>query len=152
MTAAIAIEGTFAQTGMSQLLPATAEFYLFRVGQEAIANACQYANASEIQVYLRQSRLDRTTQYPSQDLGSVTITHPFHPYSGQTFEVLKTRNVSGQETVLVKGGISGTFAIPLSWTDRERPMDYQSEFRLLPNSFQELLAALKLLERDFQQH
>ena len=98
------------------------------------------------------ARLDRTAQYPNQDLGSVTITHPFHPYSGQTFEVLKTRRVSGRETVLVKGGISGTFAIPVSWTDWVRPMGYQSEFRLAPDSFQELLSALKLLERDFQQH
>ncbi|MGB7248759.1 MAG: DUF5372 family protein [Phormidesmis sp.] len=85
-------------------------------------------------------------------MGSVTISHPFHPYSGQSFEVLKTRSVSGRETVLVKGGISGTFAIPVSWTDWVRPMGYQSEFRLAPDSFQELLSALKLLEKDFQQH
>jgi hypothetical protein len=85
-------------------------------------------------------------------LGSVTITHPFHPYSGQTFEVLKTRSVSNQETVLVKGGISGTFAIPLSWTDRMRPMGYQSEFRLALDLFQELLVTLQQFETDSQQH
>ncbi|MEA5467225.1 DUF5372 family protein [Leptothoe sp. PORK10 BA2] len=81
-------------------------------------------------------------------MGSVTITHPFHPYSGQTFEVLKARRVSGQETVLVKGGISGTFSIPLSWTDRKRPIGYQSELRLSPDLFQALLLTLQQIERD----
>ncbi|NET39208.1 MAG: hypothetical protein F6K19_45765 [Cyanothece sp. SIO1E1] len=98
------------------------------------------------------ARLDRTAQHHNQDLGCVTITHPFHPYSGQTFEVLKKRSVSNQETVLVRGGISGTFAIPLSWTDRVRPMNYHSELRLALDSFQELLSTLQRLENDHQQH
>ena len=83
-------------------------------------------------------------------MGCVTITHPFHPYSGQTFEVLKLRSVSQQKTVLVKGGISGTFAIPLSWTDRVRPMGYHSELRLALDSFQELLSILRQLETNAQ--
>ncbi|MEO0869300.1 MAG: DUF5372 family protein [Cyanobacteria bacterium J06642_11] len=83
-------------------------------------------------------------------MGYVTITHPFHPYTGQSFEVLKTRSISNQATVLVKGGISGTFAIPLSWTDRVRPLDYHSELRLAPDSFQELLSMLQRLENDHQ--
>ncbi|NEZ54172.1 DUF5372 family protein [Adonisia turfae] len=97
------------------------------------------------------ARLDRTAHHLNLDLGCVTITHPFHPYSGQTFEVLKTRRVSNQETVLVKGGISGTFAIPLSWTDRIRPMDYHSELRLAPDLFPELLSTLQRLETEHQQ-
>ncbi len=76
------------------------------------------------------------------------ITHPFHPYSGQTFEVLKLRTVSNRKTVLVKGGVSGTFAIPLAWTDRMLPINYQSEHRIALDSFQELLELLTHLENE----
>ena len=55
ITEGAAIQGTFAQTGVSKPLPAIAELNLFRIGQEAIANAYSHADAREIRVHLRQA-------------------------------------------------------------------------------------------------
>jgi Family of unknown function (DUF5372) len=50
-------------------------------------------------------------------LGSVEITHPFHPLRGQKFAVLKLRTVSGVATLSVRHPDLGSFAIPEDWTD-----------------------------------
>jgi len=50
-------------------------------------------------------------------LGSVEITHPFHPLRGQKFVVLKLRTISGVPALSVRHPDLGTFAIPQDWTD-----------------------------------
>ncbi len=78
---------------------------------------------------LKQSRQSRVNAHlpsaPSGSLGSVQITHPFHPLSGKKFPVLKSRCVRGVECFVLMGSESGTFAIPQDWTDRARPNAYR---------------------------
>jgi hypothetical protein len=50
-------------------------------------------------------------------LGSIEITHPFHPLRGQKFVVLKLRTVSGVATLSVRHPDLGSFAIREDWTD-----------------------------------
>jgi hypothetical protein len=50
-------------------------------------------------------------------LGSIEVTHPFHPLRGQKFVVLKLRTVSGVVRLSVRHPELGTFAIPADWTD-----------------------------------
>jgi len=50
-------------------------------------------------------------------LGSVEVTHPFHPLRGQKFAVLKLRMVAGVARLSVRHPELGTFAIPADWTD-----------------------------------
>ena len=45
------------------------------------------------------------------------ITHPFHPLRGQQFLVLKTRRVSGRQTLILQGSPQATFAVAADWTD-----------------------------------
>jgi hypothetical protein len=49
------------------------------------------------------------------------ITHPFHPFHGQRFPVLKKRRVSGIDTLVLQGSCLGTFAVPQEWTDKDNP-------------------------------
>ncbi|MBN1105262.1 MAG: hypothetical protein JXL84_17750 [Deltaproteobacteria bacterium] len=51
-------------------------------------------------------------------MGWAEITHPFHPLRGRHFPILKTRRVSGIDTLLLQGTPMGTFAIPRQWTDQ----------------------------------
>jgi len=50
-------------------------------------------------------------------LGSVEVTHPFHPLRGQKFAVLKLKTISGVATLSVRHEDLGSFAIPADWTD-----------------------------------
>jgi len=50
-------------------------------------------------------------------LGSVELTHPFHPFRGQKFIVLKLRTVSGLSRLSLRHSELGTFAVPADWTD-----------------------------------
>jgi hypothetical protein len=54
-------------------------------------------------------------------LGSVEITHPFHPLRGHQFVVLKIRKVSGIETLSLRHAERGSFAVPREWTDWAPP-------------------------------
>jgi hypothetical protein len=54
-------------------------------------------------------------------LGSAEITHPFHPFRGHQFVVLKIRKVSGVETLSLRDAERGSFAIPRNWTDWAPP-------------------------------
>jgi hypothetical protein len=49
------------------------------------------------------------------------VVHPFHPFRGQRFEVLKTRCVSGVETLIVRHPERGTCAVAREWTDWAEP-------------------------------
>jgi hypothetical protein len=58
---------------------------------------------------------------PSDPLGFVIVTHPFHPLSGQRLEVLYAKR-RGADTVFVcAGGVSGQMTLPQAWTDRGEP-------------------------------
>ncbi|MBN2560483.1 MAG: hypothetical protein JXQ75_06100 [Phycisphaerae bacterium] len=61
--------------------------------------------------------MPRTAHNPSEELGSATITHPYHPLRGESFPVLKTRRVGGVDTLILRGTSGGTLAVPLAWTD-----------------------------------
>jgi hypothetical protein len=60
----------------------------------------------------------RTAHHSSEDLGWVEITHPFHPLSGQRSTILTKRNVSGIQTLILRGTSQGSFSVPLDWTDQ----------------------------------
>src|SRR5262245_39174463 len=62
-------------------------------------------------------RSHRTALRSRQPLGSVEITHPFHPLRGQKFAVLKLGTVSGVATLSVRHPGLGSFAIRKDWTD-----------------------------------
>ncbi len=66
-----------------------------------------------------QSQL--TTLNDSIPLGWAKITHPFHPLRGQRYQVLKTRRVSGIETLVLRDTSAGTFAIAKEWTNLSDP-------------------------------
>lgn len=51
----------------------------------------------------------------------VEITHPFHPLRGHRFPMLKTRRISGAESLVLRGTSGGTFAVAREWTDRADP-------------------------------
>jgi hypothetical protein len=50
-------------------------------------------------------------------LGSVTITHPFHPKSGKTLQVLKIRKIAGKIFLMLQCDQTGSFGVPADWTD-----------------------------------
>jgi hypothetical protein len=53
-------------------------------------------------------------------LGSLVVTHPFHPLFGQCLPVLFTKRRGGALVVVCAGGVGGrvTVTLPLTWTDR----------------------------------
>jgi len=66
-------------------------------------------------------RSKRTALSLNEPSGWARITHPFHPFRGQPFLILKTRRVSGGDALILRGSIAGTFGVPLAWTDRASP-------------------------------
>jgi hypothetical protein len=82
-------------------------------------------------------------------LGSVEITHPFHPLRGQKFSVLKLRTVSGKAILSVRHPDLGSFGIPEDWTDWSRE-DVSPSQSLLIDAFglAELAAIVESLARD----
>jgi hypothetical protein len=62
----------------------------------------------------------------SKDLGCIIVTHPYHPFKGKRFKILKIRKVSGIDTYIVQDSKQGTFAIPRDWTDHADPDPYDN--------------------------
>ncbi|SIT47908.1 conserved hypothetical protein [Paraburkholderia ribeironis] len=54
-------------------------------------------------------------------MGWAEIRHPFHPLKGQRFPVLKTRRVSGTDTLLLCDAERGSFSIAREWTNWGTP-------------------------------
>jgi hypothetical protein len=82
-----------------------------------------------------------------EHLGSVTITHPFHPFTGRTFPVLKTRTVAGTFTLVLQEKERGSFAVPAEWTDyfpSSQPVSPASDSFISPES---LLALCELVKK-----
>src|ERR1019366_8195705 len=63
----------------------------------------------------------RTALFANRSGGSATVTHPFHPLRGRTFEVLKVRRLSGQEMLSLRHPNLGSIAMPRDWTDWAPP-------------------------------
>ena len=60
----------------------------------------------------------------------VTVTHPFHPLSGQRLRVLFERKLAGGLAVSCEGGPLGSLMLPVAWTDRgpsaaDAPLTYE---------------------------
>ena len=80
--------------------------------------------------------------------GRFRVVHPFHPLSGQEFELLTYAHTWGEERVFFrKAGEARTRSIPASWTDVEGPDPFvvlaagRSPFRVA-----DLLALAALVE------
>jgi hypothetical protein len=79
-------------------------------------------------------------------LGSVIITHPFHPKSGKELQILKTRKIAGKIFLILSCDQSGSFSIPADWTD------YFTDQQVLTNpgaliSVESLLALCELVKK-----
>src|SRR5689334_10153521 len=60
----------------------------------------------------------------------ITVTHPFHPLSGQRLRVLFERKLPGGLAVSCEGGPLGSLMLPLAWADRggaaaDGPLTYE---------------------------
>jgi hypothetical protein len=67
------------------------------------------------------TRLSQTalpTKTPSE---WIEITHPFHPFRGQKFQVLQKMRICGKEALVLKGTTRGSFAVLMEWTDLADP-------------------------------
>jgi len=51
-------------------------------------------------------------------LGSLVVTHPFHPLTGQRLEVLFAKRRGGAVVFVCADGASGQVTLPQVWTDR----------------------------------
>jgi hypothetical protein len=51
-------------------------------------------------------------------LGSLLVTHPFHPLAGQRLEILYVKRRGDAVVFVCSGGVSGQITLPQAWTDR----------------------------------
>jgi hypothetical protein len=54
-------------------------------------------------------------------LGSVVVTHPFHPLSGRRLEILFVKRRGDAVVFVCSGGLGGQVTLPRAWTDRGDP-------------------------------
>ena len=80
---------------------------------------------------------------PSEDLGFVVITHPFHPLSGQRLEVLFVKRRGADRVFVCAGGVGVRVTVPRSWTDRGEP---PGPNRLSIEGLAELTAVTRAIE------
>jgi hypothetical protein len=64
-------------------------------------------------------------------LGSLVVTHPFHPLRGELLQVLFVRRQGPSRLYVCEGGPRGTIGIPEEATDRgpepaERPLSFEA--------------------------
>src|SRR5680860_1229818 len=88
-------------------------------------------------------RSRHTASARSKPLGYLTITHPFHPLTGQSLPVLFERHKTTGHFYVCEGGPLGTITLPEDATDRglppaERPLTYETLADLA-----DVIAALK---------
>jgi len=63
-------------------------------------------------------------------LGSLVVTHPFHPLGGERLEVLYVRRLATGRVYVCEGGPLGSVSLPEDATDRgqepaERPLSVE---------------------------
>jgi hypothetical protein len=66
----------------------------------------------------------------SESLGSLVVTHPFHPLLGERLEVLYVRRCAGGRRFVCDGGRLGGVSLPEEATDRgpepaDRPLTFE---------------------------
>jgi hypothetical protein len=54
-------------------------------------------------------------------LGSVVVTHPFHPLNGRRLEILFVKRRGDAAVFVCSGGLGGQVTLPVAWTDRAEP-------------------------------
>jgi hypothetical protein len=54
-------------------------------------------------------------------LGSLLVTHPFHPLLGHRLEILFVKRRGDAVVFVCAGGVSGQITLPVAWTDRGEP-------------------------------
>jgi hypothetical protein len=54
-------------------------------------------------------------------LGSVVVTHPFHPLKGRRLEILFVKRRGVAAVFVCSGGLGGQMTLPVAWTDRGEP-------------------------------
>lgn len=83
-------------------------------------------------------------------LGYAKITHPYHPFHGQSFPILKIKNISGIETLSLKHPTRGSFAVSREWTDQAKPSSFEfpKEYTLIlePSCLLELIEFITKLK------
>lgn len=75
-------------------------------------------------------------------MGSVVVTHPFHPLCGESLPVLFSKRRGGDVVFVCTGGVLGRVTVPRSWTDRGQD---RSRERLDVESLSALDTLVKLL-------
>ena len=97
----------------------------------------------------KQARSDRITHLLNLDLGSLTITHPYHPLKGQSYDILKIKKINGERRYSLRVD-NDVVCVPESWTDRcvAHPIDLNEDRPLQFNAVD--LAKLAGLLRDLQ--
>ena len=80
---------------------------------------------------------------PSDDLGFVVVTHPFHPLLGRRLAVLFVKRRAGDTVLVCCGGVSGQITLPWSWTDRGEP---PRAHRLSAERLAQLLATTRAIQ------
>ena len=93
-----------------------------------------------------------TTLNDSTLLGWAKVTHPFHPRQGQSYKILKTRRVSGIETLILRDTPAGTFAIAKDWTNLSDPSS-QADLDFIPlilhfDSLQRIVDIIKEIDEQ----
>lgn len=66
----------------------------------------------------RRSADSAKSPKPNNVSGSVVVTHPFHPLSGQRLEVLFERRQADGLALSCECGPLGRMWLPAAWTDR----------------------------------
>jgi hypothetical protein len=73
-----------------------------------------------------RGRLRYKALLSSEESEWALITHPFHPFRNQKFQILKRKKIGNIDTLFLKGSYRGTFAVPREWTDKADPSIYYS--------------------------
>jgi hypothetical protein len=63
-------------------------------------------------------------------LGSIKITHPFHPLYGQLFDILEVKEVNSSRRYSLRTD-SGVICVPESWTDRQIQQEAESNSQMI---------------------
>jgi hypothetical protein len=79
----------------------------------------------------------QNAQKHSNILGCVTITHPFHPLFGKSFNILKVKEVNGMRIYSLRIE-NGVLSVPESWTERHFQPNIESISDNLPFKAQDL--------------
>ena len=78
-------------------------------------------------------------------LGSLVVTHPFHPLKGQQLDILFERKLGEGRLYVCEGGALGTIGLPVAWTSMSEPA---AERALTVEALVELAGLVKALKQS----